>query len=224
MDKILSNYEFFVQPLVDNDSNQIAGYEFLLREQTSDGWMVPKNFEAVDLKKQVELFEQAMSRIGNSQEKELVVSFNLNRKQAQDPSAPDQMAILQSKIKPAHLVIEFTESITLDLMKQYSLFLHQNDIVLTIDDVGTGSNTFANVESQLPLVDKIKFAMQNYREEKHADVIRKDLTFWREIARKYDLVTVLEGIETESDRALAQEFNVDLQQGYLYGKPTSLQS
>ncbi len=117
------------------------------------------------------------------------------------------------------MTIELTEAMPLDKIKEFSLLLHQYDISLVIDDVGTGSNTFDNIKHSLPYVDKIKFAMQNLRMEGHAEKIPDYLSFWVQQAKKYCLDVVLEGVEDCKDQLLAQKFGIDIQQGYLYGKP-----
>ncbi|KRN98962.1 diguanylate cyclase phosphodiesterase domain-containing protein [Companilactobacillus kimchiensis] len=109
---------------------------------------------------------------------------------------------------------------SLQNIKEFSLLLHQYNIALVIDDVGTGSNTFDNIKFLLPYVDKIKLAMQNLRMENRAEEIPGYIAFWVKQAKKYCLDMVLEGVEDSNDQVLAEKFGIDLQQGYLYGKPS----
>lgn len=148
-----------------------------------------------------------------------MISFNLNHDQTNDPTTIDEIISLKKRIAPVSLTIELTEAVPLDKVKELSSLLHQNSISLVIDDVGTGSNTYENVKTALPYVDRIKFAMQNFRMSGHADLIPKYLDFWVNQAEKYCLDMVIEGVEDYKDQILAKKYGIDIQQGYLYGKP-----
>jgi len=169
---------------------------------------------------QVTLVEETANAIKlNSGNNKVVLSFNLNREQANDPLALGAVISLKKRILPIALIIELTESMPLDQIKEFSLLLHQYGISLVIDDVGTGSNTFDNIKHLLPYVDKIKFAMQNLRMSGQADKIPDSLKFWVDQAKKFRLDLILEGVEDAKDQLLAKKYGIDIQQGYLYGKP-----
>jgi len=171
---------------------------------------------------QTRLIEQTVTSIKSITDENRVLSFNLNREQAKDPLALGEVIALKKRIEPVPLIIELTESMPLDEIKEFSLLLHQYDISLVIDDVGTGSNTFDNIKHLLPYVDKIKFAMQNLRMAGKADSIPESLNFWAQQAKTYCLDMILEGVEDCKDQILAEKYNINIQQGYLYGKPSKL--
>ncbi|KRK64018.1 diguanylate cyclase phosphodiesterase domain-containing protein [Companilactobacillus tucceti DSM 20183] len=160
------------------------------------------------------------SSILHTATKNIVIAFNLNNKQANDPLTIGAIITLKKRINPAALTIELTEAPTLSEIKDLSTMLHQYDIDLVIDDVGTGSNTYKNVKHLLPYVDQIKFAMQNLRMAGEAEKIPECLSFWVKQAKKYCLNMILEGVEDHSDQTLAEKFGINIQQGYLYGKPS----
>jgi EAL domain-containing protein (putative c-di-GMP-specific phosphodiesterase class I) len=54
----------------------------------------------------------------------------------------------------------------------------------------------------------------------NADKIPEYLSFWVHQAKKYCLDMVLEGVEDSKDQILAQKYGINIQQGYLYGKPS----
>ncbi|MCS6105658.1 EAL domain-containing protein [Companilactobacillus musae] len=204
---------------MDKSNNSIFGYEVLLRKEDNGAWHLPKDFTELSIEDQVKLVEKTAKSIRNHVGENKALSFNLNRQQANDPYTLGEIIALKKRISPAELTIELTEAMPLDKIKEFSLLLHQYDISLVIDDVGTGSNTFDNIKHSLPYVDKIKFAMQNLRMEGHAEKIPDYLSFWVQQAKKYCLDVVLEGVEDCKDQLLAQKFGIDIQQGYLYGKP-----
>lgn len=56
----------------------------------------------------------------------------------------------------------------------------------------------------------------------NADKIPEYLSFWVKQAERYCLDMVLEGVEDYRDQILAKNFGIDIQQGYLYGKPSMI--
>lgn len=183
---------------------------------------MPEDFTELSIEDQVKLVEETASTIKHHLGEDKVLSFNLNKEQAEDPLTLGEIIALKKRINPVSLVIELTEYMPLNQVKEYSLLLHQYGIALVIDDVGTGSNTFDNIKNALPYVDKIKFAMQNLRMDGNADMIPECLSFWVKQAEKYCLDMILEGVEDCKDQIMAKNFGIDIQQGYLYGKPAML--
>lgn len=211
-------YRFFVQPQIDKNTNSIFGYEVLLREGENNDWHLPKDFNELPIDQQTSLLEETSLTLKTASRNK-VLAFNLNRKQALDPFTLGEIIALKKRIDPAKLTIELTEAVSLDEIKRFSMLLHQYGINLVIDDVGTGSNTYDNVKHLLPFVDQIKFAMQNFRSMNEAEKIPHCLDFWVKQAKKYCLSVVLEGVEDTKDQLLAKKFGINIQQGFLYGKP-----
>lgn len=211
-------YRFFAQPQVDEKNKSIFGYELLLRTDDNGSWKLPEDFTAISIDEQANLLEKISHKLDTALHK-VVLAFNLNQKQANDPITLGSIIALKKRIDPAALTIELTEAPTLSEMKEISSLLHQYDIDVVLDDVGTGSNTYDNIKYLLPYVDQIKFAMQNLRMSGNASKIPECLAFWVDLADKYRLDIVLEGVEDKADQILAKKFGINIQQGYLYGKP-----
>lgn len=211
-------YRFFVQPQVDHSHRAVFGYELLLRKEMNGHWAVPKSFTELSLDKQAELLEKLASQLQTKATNQ-VLALNLNRQQAEDDLMLGTIIYLKKRLNPAALTIELTECPSLNEIQKYSLFFHQHDIKLSIDDVGTGSNTFENIRHALPFVDQIKFAMQNLRMSGQAECIPHELAFWRDIAQSYHLEFILEGVEDQGDQKMAEQQGIEWHQGYYYGKP-----
>jgi EAL domain-containing protein (putative c-di-GMP-specific phosphodiesterase class I) len=211
-------YRFFVQPQVDQRQQSVFGYELLLRKEQHGHWAVPAKFTELSLDKQVHLLEELAGQLATKATNQ-VLALNLNREQAEDELMLGTIIYLKKRLNPAALTIELTESATLTEIQKYSMLFHQYGIQLSIDDVGTGSNTFDNIKDALPFVDQIKFAMQNLRMSGKADQIPTALAFWNTIAHDYHLDLILEGVEDEHDQQMAQQLGIELHQGYYYGKP-----
>ncbi|NLR31418.1 EAL domain-containing protein [Levilactobacillus tujiorum] len=212
-------YRFFVQPQINQDDNKVFGYEVLLRKQQNESWVLPQHFTDISVEEQATLLEQTEAAL-NTAANQQVLAFNLNNQQLRDPFTLGTVIALKKRINPAALSIELTEAPTLPEVQLFSMMLHQHNIKLVLDDVGTGSNTYDNIQHLLPFVDEIKFAMQNLRMENRAEEIPTSLAFWAKIAKHYRLQMVLEGVEDANDQALAKKFGISLHQGYLYGKPS----
>ncbi|MFC6175279.1 EAL domain-containing protein [Companilactobacillus huachuanensis] len=218
-----TKYSFFVQSQVNKSNNSIFGYEVLLRKEDNGAWHLPQDFTELSIAEQVRLVEDTANAIKKSSgTTDKAISFNLNSKQADDPYTIGEIIALKKRIKPVVLNIELTEAMSLDKIKEFSLLLHQYDIPLVIDDVGTGSNTFDNIKHLLPYVDKIKLAMQNLRMSGKSDKIPEYVSFWVNQAEDYCLDMVLEGVEDGKDQVLAKKYGINIQQGYLYGKPAMI--
>jgi len=211
-------YKFFVQPQVNETDHSIYGYEVLLRKRQKDTWTLPTNFSEISLNEQSKLLEQTAAALKTSVTNK-VIAFNLNHDQIENPLTLGTIVALKKRLNPSALTIELTDAPTLEEVQRYSILLHQNDMQLVLDDVGTGTNTYENIKDALPYVDQIKFAMQNLRMSGEANKIPELLAFWTKIAREYRLDMVLEGVEDQHDQDLAAKFGIKIHQGYLYGKP-----
>lgn len=212
-------YDFFVQPQIDKSTNDIFGYEALMRKKINDKWIFPNDFNSLSIPKQTQLIFELSQKIKRSHNNVKHLSFNLNREQASDSNTLGELILLQKYIFPMNLIVELTEALPLKEVQFMSAILHQHHIELVIDDVGSDSNIYENVGAALPYVDRIKFALQNFRAIHLEKEITDSLAFWTAQANKYRLDMILEGIEGPGDQMLAKKSGIDIQQGYLYGKP-----
>src|SRR5699024_2342274 len=131
------------------------------------------------------------------------ISFNLNHRQPYDPHTLGELILLQKNIQPLILIVESTEALPLQDVKFLSVVLHHHHIELAIDDVGSDTNVYENVGAALPYVDRIKFALQNFRADHLEKNIGSCLSFWIKQAKKNHLEMILEGIEDPNDQKLA---------------------
>lgn len=216
----MPKYRFFVQPQIDQHDHQVIGYEALLRQQQRDqSWSLPRSFTAISVADQIKLLEETAATL-NVAATQQALAFNLNNRQLRDPFTLGAILVFKKQLAQVALSIELTEAPSLEELVLFSTVLHQYDIKVIIDDVGTGSNTYPNIQHLLPYVDAIKFAMQNLRATHNADQIPHELAFWSNIAKTYRLGLVLEGVENAADQALAKKYGITIHQGYLYGKPS----
>lgn len=214
-------YRYFIQPQLNKFTKSLFGYEFLIRKFDDQHWILPEDFNAILVDVQAVLLQQTAGKLAL---KISSVSFNLNRTQFINPEMADALAKVQLALYPVRLIVEVTEEPTDKGISKAQVaaevsYYDQHGIQISLDDVGSGNNTLANVESFLPLVHEIKFAMQNFRREGRAAEIPEQLVHWQKIADQYKLRFVVEGIETIEDDQLLDQLEIPYRQGYYYGKP-----
>ncbi|WP_412989326.1 EAL domain-containing protein [Pediococcus siamensis] len=214
-------YRYFIQPQLSKVNNSLIGYELLIRRFTADGWRPPKYFSDIPATVVADMLtattKKLILKIGS-------VSVNLNRTQMMNPAINAALIQSQDQLRPLKLNIELTEepedeNITnADLEPMLEKFI-QRGMQICLDDVGTGDNQYAEIKSLLPYVSELKFALQNFKVPFKDPEIQKRVIYWRDIAQKENLRFILEGIEDKADDQLADRLDIDLRQGYYYGKP-----
>lgn len=216
-------YRYFIQPQLNKFTNSLIGYEMLIRKYDDEHWRLPQNFAAIPVDEQIDLLKKTAHRIGL---KVGTVSFNLNRRQFVDPHMEEALIGVQGEIFPVKLIIEVTEEESdqqeqvLDekivaSAKRYA----ESGVQISLDDVGSGCNTYDHIKPLLPYANEIKFAMQNFRNENKESKIVGELKFWKMIADKFHIRLVVEGTETEEEDQLLDDLDLPYRQGYFYGRP-----
>lgn len=217
-------YQYFIQPQVDAINDNVIGYELLLRQKHSGQWLTPTATTGIAVDDQAHLIEQAAQQL---QLKVGSLSFNVNERQFLDRNMAQAIIQAQHAIYPVNLVLEVTEEPTAHPVtaRQLSEQIHYFDdhgIQLSLDDVGTGLNTYDHLEPLLSAVSELKFPLQNFREAHREAEILPALQFWMKTAHQYRLRFILEGVETKSDHDLANQLGIPNRQGWYYGKPHPL--
>ncbi|MTV81799.1 EAL domain-containing protein [Secundilactobacillus folii] len=214
-------YRYFIQPQLNRFTNSLIGYEMLIRKYDDEHWKLPQNFAAIPVDEQVNLLKLTAKRIGL---KVGSISFNLNRSQFIDQHMAEALIDAQHDIYPVKLIIEVTEEscdkdVAREALVKSAKHYTENGVQISLDDVGTGFNTYNNIKALLPYANEIKFAMQNFRRETREGEIVDQLQFWKEVASKYHIRLVVEGTENAEEDELLNQLDLPYRQGYFYGKP-----
>jgi len=217
-------YRYFVQPQLDVQTQTVFGYELLIKQLTPDGWRLPESFASIDSKIVSDLLISTTKILGL---KVQYCSVNINREQLMDTTMAKAIIQSQTQLYPAKLVVELTEENGPVSYPDTSLIPHlrkfiEHGMQISLDDVGTGVNDFRSIQEILPLASEIKFALQNFRTGIKDPRIQQKLHFWHAISKEYGLRMILEGIEDPEDDKLSRSFDINLRQGYYYGKPQLL--
>ncbi|MFB1486383.1 MULTISPECIES: EAL domain-containing protein [unclassified Thiocapsa] len=120
--------------------------------------------------------------------------------------------------------IEMTESAASaypDILRSVAAQIHLMGVSLAIDDFGIGYSSMRAV-AELPfdtLKIDLSFVSEMFDSPKALKVLRAMISFGQTL----ELQVVAEGVETEAQRRLLLEAGVDFAQGYLFGKPMTVE-
>ena len=223
------------QPIVDLKTMQVSGFETLLR------WNHPKysqesiqtiitiaenNSQIIEIGRYI--LNEAIVELKrlNQINPDLVLAINVSALQLKDTHF---ITFLKNRIKvvgvnPENLCIELTESTAMDDVEVKLMDLHQIKAIgckIAIDDFGTGYSSLAYL-SRFP-IDHIKidksFVHKMTQDEPTMQLVSSMIT----LAHNLKLDVVAEGVETQEQVELLQEFGCDLIQGYFISKPKRIE-
>lgn len=225
MKKALKDNEFVVyyQPKVYAKTGKIYGAEALARWKKNDKMIMPSVFIPIFernkfiLKLDLYIFERVCKDMKEWKENygvDIPISINVSRKHLVEKDFINDYAKIANKygISTEKLDLEITESATIDskidmikIMKE----IKKAGFLISIDDFGTGYSSL-NILHDMPIdilkIDK-SFVDQNIVE----DILN--------IAKKFKLKTIAEGVETKTQKEYLTEKGCDILQGYYYSKP-----
>ncbi|BAK84398.1 GGDEF domain-containing protein [Komagataeibacter medellinensis] len=150
------------------------------------------------------------------------VAVNLSAVHFRNRALPEHIAALlrDHNLKPARLTVEITESVMMDSSSDTEEVLQSIRNLgcgLSMDDFGTGYSSLSRL-TRLPLTEiKIDRSFINdFEYDTNAQAVTMAVIG---IGNRLGMTVVTEGVETEQQRALLEELNCDVMQGYLFAKP-----
>ncbi len=217
---------YFIQRQVD-DHGKVTGYECLLRQRTADGrWVLPQNLETLPLQRVVGLLTDTFNALpADDGDKRL--SINLEYAQILSPEFDYFTRWAIARIHPMPLTVELTVDAA-QRYRQHATFLRHirqgqaYGMHFAIDNVGSDNASLDSIQWMLPVVNVLKCSMRYFRKNEQNEWLDLNLQFWRQFAENRHIKLVLTGVESAEDAALAQQLNIDLRQGYLFGRPEHL--
>lgn len=221
----------YFQPIVSLLTNRVVGCEVLARWIKSDGTHVPPSIfiplaELTDQSDEItrtlmyqtgrELGDAIASRPG------FKVNFNVTAKQLANPNFTAGFLACANEcgLSKEQLVVELIERESLDSMgsaKAALAELQSHGIRVAIDDVGTGQNGLALLQSlgaDIVKIDKLFVDMIDQDESSRA--ISEMLV---RIARSSDMSLVAEGVERREQATTLQAIGITEAQGFYFARP-----
>jgi diguanylate cyclase (GGDEF)-like protein len=227
-----NEFELFYQPQVLLSTGKIVGNEALIRWRHPErGLLSPVHFIEiaeetgliVSIGKWVieEACRQHMIWMKNGLEP-MCMSVNISAMQFFQTNFCEMVRSIVSDngIQPKYLELELTESLCMhdvDAVLETLHKLHNFGIKLAIDDFGTGYSNLSYLR-RFP-VDRLKVDqsfMRNIDQEPvNAEIVRTIAA----LGKSMSLELVAEGVETDSELALAESSGCEFVQGYRFSKP-----
>ena len=224
------------QPIISLSDGRLIGFEALLRWQHSEFGMIPPNkfipiAEDSGLIKPITVWilQEACTQIAKWQKVgpdygKLIVSVNISGKHLSDNDLIYDVegALAVSKIDPASLKLEITESAAMENPEHTIGMLSELKSIgvqLSIDDFGTGYSSLSYLH-RLPF-DTLKidrsFVYSVGESGENSEILQTIIS----LAKNLRMKVVAEGIETENQLSLLQNLGCDYGQGFLIAKPKS---
>ncbi|MGW9329216.1 sensor domain-containing protein [Bosea sp. NPDC055594] len=223
----------FYQPKACLITGRIAGLEILARWQhPSRGVLTPGYFGAAfdDSRLALVLSESLLARAVSDLRGWLDaglnpgrVAFNLSPREFSQPSLADDIlrVLNHAGIPPEHFEVEVTETVLLSRNTESITSIlnrfHQHGISIALDDFGTGFASLSHLK-KFP-VDHIKIDRSFVQKLEHDEGDKAIVSTIIDLGRKLGMRVTAEGVETEGQRRLLQEWGADFGQGYLFAKP-----
>lgn len=235
MEEALDNNEFvvYLQPKVDLKNNNIVGAEGLVRWQDPDKGLIPPNdfipfFEknGFIIKLDHYVFEKSCAMIRkwiDNGETPIPISVNFSRAHLNNKDFLKKYKTIRDKYDvPAKLLeIELTETLVFDNLQMLLNVIdqiHEEGFQCSLDDFGSGYsslNMLKEIKVDTLKLDRAFFSAPNADNISENHVIESVV----ELAKKLNMNSISEGVETILQMEYLKKINCDMIQGYVFSKP-----
>lgn len=229
--KAIENYNVisYFQPIVNNRTRKVEKYESLVRF-IDEEQNVLSPYLFLELSKQGKYYDQITSIVLENSFKALEktdmnIAINFSALDLEKPSTQEQFIALicDNQEKADRIILELTEDEDIEDFDTIKSFIHaikQFGVRVAIDDFGTGYSNFERVLDYEPNILKIDGKLiSNMKKDNLAYSI---VEFIVNFAKKENLLTIAEYVETKETYELLCQMGVDYSQGYYFGKPDKL--
>ncbi|GAA0289181.1 diguanylate cyclase (GGDEF)-like protein/PAS domain S-box-containing protein [Gracilibacillus halotolerans] len=223
-------FSLMYQPQIDATTNKIVGAEALLRWHSRDlGPVSPNVF--IPLAEETGLIipigewvlKQACNQILSWKEEGIVlpIAINLSIRQFYYHNfIPSVEKIIQkTDINPSLLHMEITESMAID--QEFATKVLQQlkniGVKIAIDDFGTGYSSLSHLK-KFPF-DYLKIDQSFISDLDHDKEGQDMISIITMLAKKFNMRTIAEGVETEKHVDLLKKYECDIMQGFFYSRP-----
>lgn len=218
------------QPIVDVASNQISGFEALIRWKLEDKFVSPDEFipiaEQHGLMFTIGKFVMRSSLnalcIINQHLPHLSMSINVSVIQFEDEHFLRHLGQLLDEfdVDPGNIHLEITETAMIQDLEKLTYVMAETKkmgVKLSIDDFGTGFSSIAVLKSLD--VDYIKIDKSYIDDICYDDKDRSIVSALTKMSHAIDVRVIAEGVEHTQQKDLLSDKGVDFYQGYLFSKP-----
>jgi diguanylate cyclase (GGDEF)-like protein/PAS domain S-box-containing protein len=227
-------FELYYQPIISLTSDQLSGFEALIRWHHPERGLVPPS-EFIPIAEETGLIiaigdwvlNQACQQISTWQNKyieakSLKVSINLTCQQIREKNLLEKLdrVLATTKIDGSTIRLEITESSMMDQGEETIAKLEQlraRNIQLSIDDFGQGYSSLSYLH-RFPVntlkIDRT-FVEQMSLGGQNLEIIRTIII----LAHALDMNVVAEGVETHEQMSMLKQLGCEYAQGYFFSRP-----
>lgn len=237
LDTAISKKQFVLhyQPVFNFYSNKLCCYEALIRwNHPREGLLYPERFIGIAeesgkiknigywvIQEVCNVIKMHQLHIGKRHR----IAVNLSPRQFNDPDLLENIRriIRNVGIDARFLEIEITESTLMENVESAIYTLRQFKelgITVAIDDFGTGYSSLAMLK-RLP-VDKLKIDRSFVKDLDSNNSDQKIVQALISMAHTLQISVIAEGIETQEQFNLLQQYGCDFGQGYLFSRPVPI--
>jgi diguanylate cyclase (GGDEF)-like protein len=221
-------FELFYQPLVNLASNEVSGFEALLRWNHPTRGLVPPS-EFIPIAEEMGLIVPLGERIlrqacaeAAGWPDDIKVAVNLSPVQFKSKTLALAVtsALASSGLPPHRLELEITESVLLQDNEATLTTLHQLrqlGVRISMDDFGTGYSSLSYLRS-FPF-DKIKIDQSFVRDLSGKEDSLAIIRAVAGLGRNLGMATTAEGVETREQLGYLRQEGCTEVQGYLFSRP-----
>jgi diguanylate cyclase (GGDEF)-like protein len=224
----LNQFRLFYQPLIDAQTQEVKGFEALIRWQHPvRGFVSPAEF--VPLAEEIGLIHELGEWVARTAIKDcaqwpapISVAVNVSPIQLGEPGLPAIIsdALSRAKLPANRLELEVTESVflqdsegSLDVLRR----LRALGVRIALDDFGTGYSSLGYLNRTI--FNKLKidgsFVRGAATRSETVSIIQAIVT----LANCFGMTITAEGVETQEDWRRMAELGCHQMQGYLFGRP-----
>ena len=219
------------QPIADLTTNEVVGFEALMRWHHSErGWVPPNVFiplaEQSDLILELGSFalREAVNEAStwvrdDASDRRPYVTVNLSAHQFLDSGLVPMIKqmLRESDLPPECLVLEITESVALiDIAETMIVLenLNQLGVGMALDDFGTGFSSLSYLAALNPRIIKIDQSfVRPVHESARNDALLETII---SLGQRLNTIMLAEGIETEGQFNRLRRLGCELGQGFLF--------
>ncbi len=224
----LDQFRLYYQPLIDSQTQEVKGFEALIRWQHPvRGFVSPADF--VPLAEEIGLIHELGEWVARTAIKDcakwpapISVAVNVSPIQLLSSGLPAMIsdALSRAKLPANRLELEVTESVflhdseaSLDVLRR----LRALGVRIALDDFGTGYSSLGYLNRTI--FNKLKidgsFVRAAAVRSETISIIQAIVT----LANCFQMTITAEGVETQDDYRRMQELGCHQMQGYLFGRP-----
>ena len=130
----------------------------------------------------------------------------------------------ETRINPKNLTLEVTESLAIndmERMKKILCEIKSLGVRVALDDFGTGYSSLNHIrEMPIDLIKIDRCFIEHLAEDDFSDAFVKMVS---QLANAIGVKVCVEGVESEAQYDIIEEMNIELVQGYYFGKPMKVE-